>query len=748
MKINRLIFLALTLLSLSFQSCQQSDGQLVKTIGEFNEAVKNASPGDKIILANGNWKDAELLIKAKGTADSLITISAESKGGVILSGESNVRIAGEYLLVSGLVFKNGNTPTSVVISFREKKGVYANHCRLTECVIDNYNNPERFSTESWVDLYGKNNRIDHCYFIDKRCQGVTLTVRLPDEDCQNNNHQIDHNYFGYRQNLGSNGGETIRIGTSKYSLTNSGTFVDCNYFEETDGEHEIVSNKSCGNVFSNNVFYECRGTLTFRHGNDNIAKGNFFFGNGKEHTGGIRIINKRNKAVNNYLYELKGTRFRGALVVMNGVPNSPINRYHQVDGGVFSNNTFINCDNIQLCAGSDKERSLAPINSVIENNLFYHDSKTEIFTVYDDISGIEFKNNYLSKGVKPVEGARIDIVDLQKVKNKYGLPMLVAPGLNEVGCNLDRPIATTENCGPNWYAPINPKVVFDSGTRIKVLPGLNTLLDAIHLAGAGDILELEKGVYTNSKDMRIAAPITIYSTEETLVTSERNSMFWIENGGALKLKGLTISGENSPDVAGNSIVSTSKSSMNKNYKLIVEGCTIKDLNVNHSFNFLKTYKNTFADSVVIRESIFENVTGHVLELNAEDEDLGIYNAEYVILENSQFENIQGTVLNLYRGGTDESTFGPIFYMDSCLVSKVGVGKRNKTVASLAIHGVQISTVKNSEFIDSKPINLFLTNGEPVTSIVDNKFNPEIQIVSNRSDYFFSGNQSVKSGAKR
>ena len=748
MKINRLIFLALTLLSLSFQSCQQSDGQLVKTIGEFNEAVKNASPGDKIILANGNWKDAELLIKAKGTADSLITISAESKGGVILSGESNVRIAGEYLLVSGLVFKNGNTPTNVVISFRKKKGVYANNCRLTECVIDNYNNPERFSTESWVDLYGKNNRIDHCYFIDKRCQGVTLTVRLPDEDCQNNNHQIDHNYFGHRQNLGSNGGETIRIGTSKYSLTNSGTLVDCNYFEETDGEHEIVSNKSCGNVFSNNVFYECRGTLTFRHGNDNVAKGNFFLGNGKEHTGGIRIINKRNKAVNNYLYELKGTRFRGALVVMNGVPNSPINRYHQVDGGVFSNNTFINCDNIQLCAGSDKERSLAPINSVIENNLFYHDSKTEIFTVYDDISGIEFKNNYLSKGVKPVEGARIDIVDLQKVKNKYGLPMLVAPGLNEVGCNLDRPIATTENCGPNWYAPINPKVVFDSGTRIKVLPGLNTLLDAIHLAGAGDILELEKGVYTNSKDMRIAAPITIYSTEETLVTSERNSMFWIENGGALKLKGLTISGENSPDVAGNSIVSTSKSSMNKNYKLIVEGCTIKDLNVNHSFNFLKTYKNTFADSVVVRESIFENVTGHVLELNAEDEDLGIYNAEYVILENSQFKNIQGTVLNLYRGGTDESTFGPIFYMDSCLVTKVGVGKRNKTVASLAIHGVQISTVRNSEFTDSKPINLFLTNGEPVTSIVNNKFNPEIQIVSNSNDYFFSGNQSANSGAKR
>lgn len=72
-------------------------------------------------------------------------------------------------------------------------------------------------------------------------------------------------------------------------------------------------------------------------------------------------------------------------------------------------------------------------------------------------------------------------------------------------------------------------------------------------------------------------------------------MFSIENEGALKLSGLEISGAKSPDMAGNSIVTTSKYSMNRNYKLIVENCTVKDLDVNYAFDFLKIYKSTMAD---------------------------------------------------------------------------------------------------------------------------------------------------------
>lgn len=737
---HTLIYLVTILLALSFQNCQNQKGKIVSTTDEFNTAMENAVPGDLIIMANGTWNNAELLITAKGTKENHIQLMAEENGKVIISGQSNLRIAGEYVDVSGLVFKNGYTPTSEVISFRQKSGVYANHCRLTECVIDNFNNPDRFETELWVALYGKNNRVDHCYFVDKRSQGVTLTVRLVDKACQENHDSIDHNYFGFRESLGSNGGETMRLGTSPYSLSTSGTVVEANYFDHCDGEHEIISNKSCGNVFKDNTFWECWGTLTYRHGHDNLAENNFFFGNGKDNTGGVRIINERNKAINNYFYGLKGYRFRGALVIMNGVPNSPINRYNQVIGGVFSHNTFIDCDHVQLCAGSDAERSAVPIDSKIEDNIFYHSKLKEIFTVYDDISGIAFRNNYLNAGLKPLPGKGFQDVDMKIVKNKYGVLVPESSAIKNAGCNLEKPIATPENTGVSWYPRKSGQLKFGSGERLVVEPGLNTLSDAIKRSKAGDVLVLKTGEYLSSKNLFIEHPLTVkaQSGEKPLLTSEKNNMFTIENEGALKLSGLTISGEKSPDMAGNGIVSTSKYSMNRNYKLIVEDCDIKNLDVNYSFDFLKVYKSTFADSIVIRNSHFSNITGHVLSLDKEYEDLGIYNAEYVVIENSDFSNIGNAVLNLYRGGTDESTFGPFLTISNCKITNCGNGKRNKEHHAISLHGVQWASIDQLNMIESADFNLFLSNGEPVTKISNLNIYPKGDIVSNSKKYQLTG----------
>lgn len=719
-----------------FAACNSADERVVNNAAEFTRAIENARPGDRIVLANGEWKDVELLVNAHGTADSIIEITAQEKGKVIITGKSNLRISGSYVLVSGLVFRDGYTLSTEVIAFREKQGVYANNCRLTECVIDNFNNPERSLTDTWVALYGKNNRVDHCYLVGKRGSGVTMTVRMVDELCHENHHRIDHNYFGYRQNFGANGGETLRLGTSFYSLKESGTMVEANYFEHCDGEHEIISNKSCGNVFRNNTFFECRGTLTYRHGNDNVAEGNFFFGNGKEYTGGIRIINERNQAINNYFYGLKGYRFRGALVIMNGVPNSPINRYFQVKGGVFSNNTFVDCDHIQLCAGSDSERSLPPVDSKIENNIFYHSSAKQIFTAYDDISGIRFQNNYLNEGLVPPDGMAMKTVPMKLVRNEHGLFIPVSDEMKQVGCSLAAPVATAENTGVSWYPRREEQLTFDTGKRVVVEPGLNTLYDAILNSQSGDVLVLNEGLFLNDKSLVVTHPLTLVAAhrQKAIVCSEKNDVFTIENEGALKLKGLKMTGEYSPDMAGNSIVSTAKHAMNRNYKLIVEDCLVENLKVNHSFDFLRVAQNTFADSVVFRNCIFRDITGSVASLNKETDDLGVYNAEYVIYENCRFENVDGSVLNLYRGGTDESTFGPKLIFSGCKVLNCGHEKRNKFGASIYLHGVQVAEVEDSEFIQSAPVRLFLTNGEPRIRLSGLNIYPKTDIVSNSDAY--------------
>ncbi len=384
-----LFFLAAVYLQAGLYSCTESagKGQLVKNVAEFNRAVESATPGTRIVLANGIWKDAELLFKGEGTENDSIVLSVETKGKVILSGNSNLSMAGSFLKVEGLVFKDGFTPTNAVISFRENRDHMANNSRLTECVIDNFNNPERHVQDYWVTIFGKNNRIDHNHIEGKKNLGVTMIVGLDTKESVENHHRIDHNYFGPRPTFGNNGGETLRIGTSHTALENSNTVVESNYFDRCNGEHEIISNKSCQNIFKHNTFFECTGTLTMRHGNETLVDGNVFIGNGKPSTGGVRVINESQTVINNYHIGLTGYRFRGAFVMMNGVPNSPPNRYVPVIDSKVNNNTFINCDHIQLCAGSDAERSQAPLNSEMNGNIFYHQNKTDLFTIYDDISG-------------------------------------------------------------------------------------------------------------------------------------------------------------------------------------------------------------------------------------------------------------------------------------------------------------------------------------------------------------------------
>lgn len=76
------------------------------------------------------------------TEKSPITIEALNPGKVKIEGGSTLRIAGEWLSVSGLHFTDGYAPKGSVIEFRNGQEL-ANHCRLTNCVIDKFNPSRR-----------------------------------------------------------------------------------------------------------------------------------------------------------------------------------------------------------------------------------------------------------------------------------------------------------------------------------------------------------------------------------------------------------------------------------------------------------------------------------------------------------------------------------------------------------------------------------------------------------------------------
>jgi poly(beta-D-mannuronate) lyase len=339
----------------------------VSTPAQITSALGEAQPGDTLTMTNGIWMSALIVFQGSGTADAPLLLRAESYGGVVLSGASYLRISGKHLVVDGLLFKNGRSPSGAVVEFRGSKGE-SDSCRMTNCAIIDFSPSDSTIDNKWVSLYGTYNRVDHCYFRGKKNLGTTLVVWLSEKP---NYHRIDHNYFAYRPVLyGWNGGETIRVGTSDWSMYDSFTCVEYNLFEECNGEIEIISSKSCGNIYRYNTFISCQGTLTLRHGNRCTVEGNFFFANHAPNAGGIRIIGEDHRVFNNYISGTTGTGTSSALTIMNGVPNSPLNRYFQVKRAVVAFNTLVdNVVPLNIGAGKNSELSLPPLDCVVADNL-------------------------------------------------------------------------------------------------------------------------------------------------------------------------------------------------------------------------------------------------------------------------------------------------------------------------------------------------------------------------------------------
>ena len=162
----------------------------------FDTAVKQARPGDTLVMTGGVWKDVSLRFRGTGEADAPITLRAETPGEVILSGTSRLSIVGRHLVVEGLLFKDdapSAEKSSPVVSFRGD-GTQSHYCRMTGCAVVDFSPLDKRKDTRWVSLYGTHNRVDHCCFHNKTNLGTTVVVWLNDPpDHEPNHHRIDHN---------------------------------------------------------------------------------------------------------------------------------------------------------------------------------------------------------------------------------------------------------------------------------------------------------------------------------------------------------------------------------------------------------------------------------------------------------------------------------------------------------------------------------------------------------------------------
>ena len=712
---------------------------LVRDAAAYAAALDQVEAGDTIILANGEWRDFEMVVTGAGRQDAPITVTAEVPGKVILTGQSNLRIGGDYIVVSGIVFRDGYSPTGEVVSFRHNSENLARNSRVTQVVIDHFSKPDRNETDYWVALFGQTNRFDHNHLVGKTNRGVTLAVRLDSEESRANKHRIDHNYFGPRPNLGSNGGETLRIGTSHFAEFDSHTIVENNVFDRTNGEVEIISVKAGGNIVRGNLFLHSRGALTLRHGDGNLVERNVFIGGGVDHTGGIRVINRRQIVRENYMEGLRGHGFASALTVMNGVPNSPANRYVEVQHAQILNNSIIDSDRITFGAGADEERSAAPSDSYFYSNLLAGRGDQVFLDVDADISGIALAGNAVLSGRLHSAAAAIRQADSELVRAKNGLLYPSDPGLAGVGAPRDLRVMALDEVGVTWYPKPDASEPFGSGEEIIVESSVEALLAALSGAEEGATLLLAPGAYHFDRTLPIDRALTIAGSDggDVVLTFARPSLFELREGGRLRLAGLTIDGSNAPDSTGNAVVRTGSMPIRGNLQIELDGVTVRDLDVNRDFDVIYFGPSTLADRVDIRGSTFENVSGTIVSAAAEGDDQGRYNVEYLDIRESVFRNLTGPVAEVYRGGRDESTFGPHVNIEQSVVENAGAGAG----LSVDLHGVQRTLIAENVFQGSAPIGITHTVGTPGTAIVRNVFDdtPAPKIV----ELIYSGEPRVE-----
>ena len=635
------------------------------------------------------------------------------------------------MIASGLFFRNGQTPSDVVLEFRTHRDTVANHCALINSVILDYNQLKRDRSDRWVEFHGRHNTLDHCYIAGKSNRGPTVRVDIEGNKSIRNYHQITNNHFGPRPPKGGPSGETIQLGNSFTSMSPSNTLVANNLFERCDGEVEVISSKTNFNEFRNNVFYKSEGSLVMRHGNYCIVDGNYFIGDkDSEQMGGIRVINTGHWIVNNYFYNLKGSSFRSPLAVMNGIPKSPLNRYNQVTDVVVAFNTWVNSTSPwQFGVGtniSQKDvlpaseiRSARPKRTVVANNLIYNETgDQQPIVAHDSIDGILFKNNLISnQGVafKQNSGLTPDSFLIKPIDDYIYLPESdfkdsdLYPGFefekiakdifgnsrsssNRAGAMVAYPekeldILDKSKYGTSFYSnePVEKKA-----TIIQVEKGKGTIAQALSKAKDGDVLELAAGKYVVQESLVIDKNITKQSKKGASKTvlqfkgPEDRALFEMHPKGDLILSGVRLIG------SGTQMAFASlKENMSSLYNIHASEIEVEE------FKFiLKAYKESFSDEIVFNKSRFANCTMGI-ELAEETNDKGDYNVENLIVDGCEFDNIKGSPIDYYRGGYDESTIGGHLSLTNSSFTNCGAEVKEEVL--IGTYGIVNVDISNNTF---------------------------------------------------
>jgi hypothetical protein len=365
--------------------------RVVTSVRALQSALNSAAPGDVIQLADGSYStSATISITRAGTATAPITVQAQHVGAATISGGGGFGIgsAASNVVLAGFRL-TGSRGLSIPAGARHVR-ITRNTFQMARRVVD------------WLTVAGDDAQIDRNTFQHKSTAGNFIDVIGPGTSGMAQRTWIHHNYFLDHSFRGSNGGESVRIGGSSRQHSSARAVVEDNLFEKCNGDLEVVSVKSTGNVIRYNTLRNSNGTITLRHGWNNRVEGNYLIGNAT----GIRMFGNNHVVVNNVVQNSTGPSLKVGGGEVRDDTRSRTN-HDAVDHALVAFNTFVSDPSPAIQVGDGGLR-FQPGDVTIADNIVSGTGGAAL-SVTRGSTNLRFQGNMLngvSGGAMPASGFR------------------------------------------------------------------------------------------------------------------------------------------------------------------------------------------------------------------------------------------------------------------------------------------------------------------------------------------------------
>ena len=344
--------------------------------------------------------------------------------------------------------------------------------------------------------------------------------------------------------------------------------------------------------------------------------------------------------------------------------------------------------------GSDEERSAAPVDSAVRNNLFLTDAQAPV-SVFDDISGIKFADNVSSNAAMSDYGSSVasEIVLARAANGLYP----VDEALAAVGAPRDLDPIKRADTGPQWFA--KPAQSAPEQRVKRVRSGARALQKAVAESQPGDVLELRGKRYKLKAPLEIPHALTIKgrvrNAAKTSLRAACPNLFEIAAGGALTLTDLELVGSNSNAA----VIKALGENYEGSYSLALSDVTASAEPGVTNLPFITADNDSFATSIQLKRVSATDWPGTFVALSGAKLD-GWYLAEDVGIHDSSFTNLGGPLIEFGREGRDESTFGPRVQMQNSSLSAV-----NPAGHAIHLKGIDGVAIQNNQIRGSGKIRI-------------------------------------------